>query len=118
MSPQRVLVLASMLGLAACSPAAEPTLQAATVPNCASVSRFGNGKRCDTQADITACGAGAGVLCASDWLCFDSAAVAFCACDSDADCQGRASYINTARASSKIAPMAARCVGHRCEGAP
>lgn len=118
MSRPQIVVVALVVVVAACSPAVEPTLQAADVPNCASVQRFGNSKRCDTEADIGACGAGAGVLCASDWLCFDSAAVAFCACESDADCQGRASYINAARATSKIAPMAARCVGNRCEGAP
>ena len=93
-------------------------LQVTPVPACADITRFGNGLRCDGDAGLGACGVGPAGLCASGWLCFDAPTLAFCSCATDTDCQGRASYINTARAARKIAPMPARCGGGRCVGTP
>ncbi len=108
----------ALLSIAACGTPAEPEKQALTVPSCATVTRFGNGQRCDGAPSLAVCGAGTAALCASDWLCFDAPERAFCACASDADCEGRAVYINAARAKAKIAPLAAKCSGGRCSGAP
>lgn len=103
---------------AGCGAQEEPKFEAVSVPACREVASFGNGRRCDGDDEILACGSGGAVLCGAGWLCFDSAARAFCACDTDADCAGRASYINAARAAARIAPLQARCEAGRCAGAP
>lgn len=114
----RGLLLGATLTLIGCGQPEEPGFVAKTVPACTSISRFGNGLRCDNDAGLGGCGVGTAGLCASGWLCFDRPELAFCACETDADCQGRAAYINTARAAKKVAPMAARCAAGRCQGAP
>jgi|GEM_PF-2941854 len=88
-------------------------------PLCSKVGAFGNGQVCSSDdSTLAACGGSEDRMCASGWLCFDSADVAFCGCIDDADCQSRSDYINKARALKKIAPMAAKCVYGRCAEAP
>jgi hypothetical protein len=112
------LALACALA-AGCGQPPEPEPEVTPLPACASVPRFGNGARCDEAAGgLQACGDATRALCAGGWLCFDDAARAACRCQADADCQGRASYINQARAARKIAPLPARCLGGRCSGVP
>ena len=114
----RTLASVALLALGACGAPDEPKPEALAVPNCAAVSRFGNGQRCDDTPSLAVCGAGTAALCGSGWLCFDAPERAFCACATDADCVGRSAYINTARAKAKIAPLAPKCSGGRCNGAP
>ena len=88
-------------------------------PNCATVDQFGNGQTCSVKSPaLDECGTAPERMCANGWLCFDAARFAYCSCLVDADCQGRADYINKARAVAKFAPLGAKCVAGRCTGAP
>ena len=112
-------------GVAACSGAlwagcghstvSEPLLLAVEVPACKEVERFGNGQTCSAlEPTLAACGASPSRLCAGGWLCYESAASAECACQTDADCAGKREYVNTARAAADKAPVAVTCRSNRC----
>ncbi len=112
---------AALVILAACSePAADPAPPGPIEPpNCATVERFGNGASCSAaEGHLKACGAASGRMCAAARLCFDAPEYAFCGCDKDADCVGRATYINKARLGWGEAPLDAACMGGRCMGGP
>lgn len=106
--------------VAACdAPAEEAEPGTVTPPLCNAVVSFGNGAQCvETDSKIAACGTSKRRTCASGWLCFDAPELADCGCAIDADCQGRAAYINAGRTAAGKAPLAAKCDGGRCAGAP
>lgn len=88
-------------------------------PACTSVVTFGNGAACDdTDSKVATCGPAKRRTCASGWLCFDAPELADCACEVDTDCAGRTAYINAGRTAAGKAPLAAKCDGGRCAGAP
>ena len=104
-----------------CSNSAEdkPGVTTIAPPNCAGIATFGNGGFCDASVDgMAACGPAKRRTCAAARLCFDAPEYAFCACEKDADCQGRTQYINKSRLARDEAPLAAICRGGRCAGAP
>lgn len=101
------------------APADEAKPAPITPPACTSISHFGNGATCvATDAKIAACGSAARRTCASGWLCFDAPELADCRCSADSDCAGRTAYINAGRTATGKAPLAAKCDGGRCAGAP
>ncbi len=118
----RFTLLASLLAaatlLGGCGTEVKAKFPVTEVPACNDIKIFGNGATCDDGPALTVCGPGKGRACASGWLCFDAPELAFCGCSVDEDCIARSAYINTARASRKMAPLADRCVGGRCKGAP
>lgn len=117
----RRAALFTLLLVAACSTPAQDTIAPATIapPNCATVASFGNGAICSASSEgMAACGTGKRRVCAAARLCFDAPEFAFCACDNDADCKGRAAYINKARLSRDQEPIDVLCLGGRCAGAP
>ena len=110
-----------LLAFAACSTPAEDKVSPVTVepPNCTAVASFGNGALCSASSEgMAACGASKRRVCAAARLCFDAPEYAFCACDKDADCNGRAAYINKARLRRDQEPIDVLCHGGRCAGAP
>lgn len=115
----RCLIAAAVICGCGNDPPAPDPITPVEPANCATIFSFGNGRTCTaTEPELNVCGAAATRACVSGWLCFDDAEQAFCGCDADLDCAGRADYVNKARAQRKIAPLAARCVQKRCVGAP
>lgn len=108
------------LALACTGPAEEKADPGAiALVACADVARFGNGALCSADdAGLSVCGTRPRRTCASSWLCFDGPELAFCTCEKDADCAGRAEYINQGRLQRQVAPLGAVCKAGRCQGAP
>ncbi len=114
-------MLAALALLAACATPEAETVHPGPVepPNCAKVPLFGNGAECSAKAgNLNACGTAINRMCAGARLCFDAPEFAFCGCDKDADCTGRAAYINKARLKWGEAPIDAACSVGRCLGVP
>ncbi|GMV43240.1 MAG: hypothetical protein AMXMBFR64_49560 [Myxococcales bacterium] len=88
------------------------------VPSCASVQTFGNGASCDVAGavDLKVCGDLSLAACSPGRLCYSGAQALACTCAADADCAGRTSYVNTARAAAGQPPLTSRCVAGLCAG--
>lgn len=119
----RTGALAVWLAASGCdSPAEEAELTALEPPLCTSVKQFGNGASCEAASGLDAklgvCGTAARRTCASGWLCFDAPEFADCRCSGPSDCEARTAYINAGRTSAGKAPLASKCDGGRCAGAP
>jgi hypothetical protein len=118
-SPSSLLGLAAVLLALGCGNDEEGLAPSIAVPPCARVARFGNGAACSlAEPTLAACGSAARRTCGGGSLCFDAPELLVCACTADADCAGRAGYINEARQAAGKAPIAAICDQSRCKGLP
>lgn len=106
-----------MMSVTACATPTDP--DAAPLPLCTEVVRFGNGASCSAKdPSLAACGSSSFRTCGNGWLCFDSPRAQDCGCGTDADCAPRTDYINAARTAAGKAPLASKCVRGRCSGSP
>ena len=117
---QFAVLFVAAAGVGGCDAPADPVKPASIAPPaCQAVAVFGNGSVCSAKdPTLAACGSSKRRVCAAGWLCFDAPESVACACKTDADCDRRAAYINTARTAARKAPLAARCDGFRCVGPP